>query len=298
MLILYSILLIIQNAAGNLLVLLPYILLGVLLSELLAYTSWVKIISRHAIGSPHLSVFASALLGAVSPLCTYGTVPIVIQLFRAGVPLPPLAVFMASSSMMNPQLFFLTLGGINAEMAITRLIAVIFFALLLGFFVHIIPSGWIVNHHFPAHSSSGEKSAAEHPPSKFSWKAYLTGSIKSLEYTGFYLLVGIFAGAAVEVLIPRQLVAEAFRPGSPLSILFASLLGIPLYACGGAVIPFVGSLIKEGMSKGAALAFLTVGQATRIQPLAALAALFRPRFLFLYIVLLLLFSLVVGFLYR
>jgi uncharacterized membrane protein YraQ (UPF0718 family) len=45
---------------------------------------------------------------------------------------------------------------------------------------------------------------------------------------------------------------------------------------------------------GSALAFLTVGPATRVTSLAALAAVFKKRFLALYVAVLLVFSIAVG----
>ena len=52
--------------SGNILLeLLPYIVLGILLAGVLKYTPMI-----------------SSLFGVLSPLCTYGTIPIVIQLYR------------------------------------------------------------------------------------------------------------------------------------------------------------------------------------------------------------------------
>ncbi|NLG83188.1 MAG: hypothetical protein GX493_00970 [Firmicutes bacterium] len=43
----------------------------------------------------------AALLGMVSPFCTYGTVPVVLRLFRAGMEPAPLVTFLVTSSLMN-----------------------------------------------------------------------------------------------------------------------------------------------------------------------------------------------------
>jgi uncharacterized membrane protein YraQ (UPF0718 family) len=79
-----------------------------------------------------------------------------------------------------------------------------------------------------------------------------------------------------------------------LNIAAASFLEIPLYACGGAVIPLVDTLLNNGMSVGAALAFLIVGPGTRITPLLALGSFLSTRMLAYYVVSLLLFSVVTG----
>jgi uncharacterized membrane protein YraQ (UPF0718 family) len=53
-----------------------------------------------------------------------------------------------------------------------------------------------------------------------------------------------------------------------------------------------------GMSKGAALAFFLVGPATRMTPLMALAAVLRPGFVVLYVLLMLAFSMISGLIYQ
>ena len=81
-------------------------------------------------------------------------------------------------------------------------------------------------------------------------------------------------------------------------MLVMAVLSIPLYTCGGGAIPAVGSLISGGMSKGAALAFLNVGSATRITTLSALAAIVRPLFIVVYVIILITFSVIMGCFYK
>ncbi|MCX7711609.1 MAG: permease [Clostridia bacterium] len=297
MLILYDLILVVQTSGRTLYSLLPYVIAGVLLSEALSYTTLITGIHRFSSRSPFLSVIASVFAGMISPLCTYGTIPVILRLFRSGVPIAPLIVFLASSSMMNPQLFILTVGSLGIGMAAARILSIIVFTLILGLIVHFIPSEWMINPGCLRNQSPNED-FPESSVAVFSWKRYFSGCVKSLEFIGFYLIIGILLGAAVEVLLPQEWLASNFQSGSWLSILLASILGIPLYACGGASIPLISSLVKEGLSKGAALAFLTTGPATRIQPLVALAALLRPRFIFFYVLLIVVFSMFVGILFN
>src|SRR5512143_2830625 len=85
--------------------LLPYLVLGVLASEALRYTPVLPILERGCRRHPAVAIPAAAVLGMVSPLCTYGMVPLVLQLLRAGVPVAPLATFLSASSLMIAQLF-------------------------------------------------------------------------------------------------------------------------------------------------------------------------------------------------
>jgi hypothetical protein len=122
-------------------------------------------------------------------------------------------------------------------------------------------------------------------------------SFRTLEFVGFYVLLGVLIGAAIEVLVPGRWIFLIFGTGGWVQILVAALFGLPLYACGGGTIPVVEALLGQGMAKGAALAFLIAGPATRIPPLMALATIVRPVLIVVYVVVLLAYSVVAGLLY-
>ena len=69
--------------------------------------------------------------------------------------------------------------------------------------------------------------------------------------------------------IPNDLVARVAGDGGFLSILAATLVGIPSYLNGNAALPLVAGLMDKGMAPGAAMAFLVGGGVTSIP--AALA---------------------------
>jgi len=294
---LLKLLLILQNSGQILWNLWFYVIIGVLIGEILKFTSWRKLIYKHVSKSPLISTFSAVILGMVSPLCTYGTVPVVVQLFRAGVPVAPLVAFLSASSMMNPQLFLITASGISPEMAIARIIVITIFAMLLGLILNKLPLSWIINSNV-LKNMDNEKEELQCSSKLFTWKALFKNSLESLEFIGFYLVIGILIGAIIQVLVPDQWIFTLFSAGKWYSVILASILGVPLYACGGGTIPFISALVKKGMSKGSALAFLTVGSATRPTPLMAIATILRPIFIVAYILFLIIFSFFVGIIYN
>jgi uncharacterized membrane protein YraQ (UPF0718 family) len=284
--------LILQKAAAATWNLVPYVVVGVLAGEALRYTSAGRLLERARSRQPAVGILVAAPLGVASPFCTYGTVPLVLELLRAGLPVAPLATFLATSSLMNPQLFLITWGGLGPSMALARLAAVLGFGVLLGAVLHFLPKPWTLQPVLarlpqPAHRHTR----------RFTWKGFLVSSWAMLEFVGFYVLLGILLGVAVEVLVPGRWILLAFGSGGWHEILLAALLGVPLYACGGGTIPLVQSLLNQGMAAGAALAFLIAGPATRITPLVALASLLRPSFIVAYVASLILYSVLVGLAY-
>lgn len=294
---LHSLLLVCDKAWQSLLSLLPYVVIGVIAGELLKFTSWTKLVYRLTSKAPFMSTIAAVLLGMGSPLCTYGTVPVVMQLMKAGIHISPLAAFLSASAMLNPQIFILTWGGLGKDMAIARFISVLLFGLVLGLILYLIPTKWVMSPYSVGNATTGDEILHRHRK-KFEIKNFTADVLKNLQFVGFYLMIGVILGASFDVFMPGYWISNLFKPGSWVSVLSASLLGIPLYACGGGVIPLVKTFISQGMSTGAALAFLIVGPATRVTPLIALAAVFRPLFILIYLSLLVVFSVTAGIIYR
>ena len=281
----------------------PYVILGSLLGEGLKFTSWTKLIYRFTARFPRIAVLTATVLGILSPLCTYGTVPVLITLYGAGISVGPLIAFLAASSMMNPQLFVMTAGGLGIKMALLRLVCVFAFSYLCGFLARFLPTRFVVRGDLkdtdgmpcPA-CASGEEILAR-PRKKFTFKAYAVAVAKNLWFVTKMMTLGIAIASFVD-LLPLSLLFGKADTGSVFGVVAAALAGIPVYACGGGTVPMVASLMQQGLSTGSALAFLTVGPATRITSLAAIASVFRKRFLALYVLVLLVFSITVGILLR
>jgi uncharacterized protein len=272
----------------------PYLLLGVLTGQLLRGTRLTALVRGGCERSLPVAVLFAAVLGAVSPLCTYGTVPLMLQLLAGGVPVAPLCTFLSTSSLMNPQLFILTAGGLGLELALVRVGAVLAFGALLGLAVHQLPARFVVN----AGALSRAAEPAPAPAPRLTVRGVAKGTLHGLEFVGFYFIIGVLVGAVIEVLVPGRWVARLFAGGRWSSVFVATVLGVPLYACGGGAIPLVRSAARQGMSRGAALAFLIIGPATRVTPLMSLTAMLRPRTVVLYVALLFAFSMLAGLLYR
>lgn len=272
--------------------LVPYVLLGVLAGEALYYTSVVRWLERGCRAHPAVAIPLASILGMASPLCTYGTVPVVLQLLRGGVPVAPLAAFLSTSSLMNPQLMLITWGGLGPKITVARLGAVLLFGLVFGAVTHVLPTRLVLRAGTCEQNAQPAKTRTRFTP----W-SFVKRCLKTLRFVGFYVVLGIVLGAVIEVLVPGRWIIALFGGRGWFQILLAALLGVPLYACGGGVIPLVRALLEHGMSGGAALAFLVAGPATRIAPLMAMATIVRPLFVLGYVIFLIAFSVLTGVVY-
>jgi len=285
-----------RNCLKTLLSLLPYLIGGILIGELLKFTSWTKLVYTWVSKSPAASVISASIIGILSPLCTYGTIPVVIELYKSRVHIAPLFAFLAASSLMNPQLFIMTAGGIGLEMAVVRTLAVFVFSLTAGLLCYAIPEKFMIRKDMQFYENGGDNIINREKKS-FIVRQYGINCLQNLRHLGLYLIIGILLSGIIELYIPKGLISAAFRAGRVQSILAGALLGIPLSPCGGSAIPIVSGMISNGMGKGTALAFFIVGPATRPAPLAAMAALFVPLFLAAYCLFLIVSAIFMGLVY-
>ncbi|MCX8082012.1 MAG: SO_0444 family Cu/Zn efflux transporter [bacterium] len=84
-----------------------------------------------------------------------------------------------------------------------------------------------------------------------------------------YLLFGFLIAGILKVLIPTERIYYHLSPSNFLSILKATLLGIPLPLCSCGVIPVATHIKKEGASDGATVSFLISTPTTGVDSILA-----------------------------
>jgi uncharacterized protein len=123
---------------------LPYLALSVPLAVLLKRTGAADRIRKGLGANPYLAVLLATLVGALSPFCSCGVIPIITALLLGGVPLAPVMAFWLASPSMDPEIFVLSVGSIGWELALWRLAATFLMSLGGGLAVLWLESkGWI-----------------------------------------------------------------------------------------------------------------------------------------------------------
>ena len=265
----------------------PYWATGLLVGSLISvYLSdkitakMSRLLDAKGLRLPH--IFAASLLGIASPLCMFGTVPVIAALGKKGLPAYLLAAFMISSVMLNPNLLLLTVV-LGRNLALMRFVFVLVAGVLAGVLVRLF-------------SGDRQLFLFEHfePQGKRMKKNFLPDLIKAFRITAPYLLFGVALTAILDRYIPPEWIYGMFGARRGLGVLFATTLSIPLYACGGGVIPLINAWLHAGMGRGDAVAFMLAGPATKINSLSAVKMVFGRRMFIIYLAYCLVFAVVVG----
>jgi uncharacterized membrane protein YraQ (UPF0718 family) len=134
------------------------------------------------------------------------------------------------------------------------------------------------------------------------WLRPLRAFLKAFAVTGLRLALMFFGfafiGYLLNGLIPARWVAAFFGSGNIYNIPLAATLGLPLYINTEASLPLVRALIDNGMSQGAALAFLITGSGTSIGAITGALTIARWRVIALVIGTLWVGSIVAGYAYN
>jgi len=233
----------------------------------------------------------ASLLGIVSPLCMYGTVPIIAALGKKGVPQHLLAGFMVSSILLNPNIFLLTFA-LGTGLALTRFGLSLFSGVLAGALVYLLFRYKQLFSFERFESQQNDDSSLDcQTPQK---KKFFPDLFKAFRITAPYLLFGITLTALFDRYVPPDWITSMFGAKRGLGVLFATTLSIPLYACGGGTIPLINAWMRAGMGTGDAMAFMLAGPAVKINNLSAVKMIFGVKHFFIYITYCLVFAMLSG----
>jgi len=265
-----------------------------------------------------LGIIPASLIGIVSPLCMYGTIPISASFAEKGMGEDWLAAFMMSSILLNPQLLVYS-AALGKAALIIRFISCFLCGITAGLLVHIFFTGrkpspksgtldsdrtdsdkvysdrtGIPIRSFFNFKGFGESVNHDTDPNLF--LRFAKNLWRNLKATGPAFLLGVALSALFQRYVPPEAMAALFGKYRGFGLLMSATVGVPLYVCGGGTIPLLISWLESGMSLGSASAFMITGPAMKITNLGAVKIIMDIRNFVFYIAFSVLFALFTGFL--
>lgn len=271
-----------------------YYVLGVLIGSFVSVFAKNKIHSIMSNTNQNkwglLGIVPSCILGIISPLCMYGTIPIAASFAKKGMREDYIASFCMSSILLNPQLIVYSMALGNVMVTI-RIISCTLCGIIAGVLVYIFYQR--KNKKFfdfskfdePTHNRDIDKNL---------FIRYLKNVWRNIKATGPYFLIGIILSALFQIHVPEDLMIKIFGGNKAWGVLMAATVGVPLYVCGGGNIPLLRDWLSRGMGMGAASSFMITGPATKITNLGALKICLGIKNFIIYISYAIVFSLICG----
>lgn len=273
----------------------PYFLAGVLIGA--AIRTWrLHVRMRDALGKyGALAIPAAVLVGAMSPLCSCGSIPIFVSLVSSGVALAPALTLLLVSPLMSPSGYTITAWELGPAWANLKL----FCALFMGFFAGgvtrflekrgvfgnpgILRVAGRIDIHAPdcpgeLHCHCGDQwSNRLARRGRGMAVVFLAKAWELVLSTGKFTLIGISAAVLAERYLPRGWIAGYLGDNSVANVLLVTVLSVPLHVNEITAAAILYSLLDLGLAKGPALAFLIGGPVTSIPAMVVLSSMCRKR---------------------
>ncbi|MFD4140124.1 permease [Streptomyces sp. NPDC058572] len=245
---------------------LPFLVLGVLLSAIIAVFVPPSFFARALPSRPSLAVPVAGMAGAVLPGCECASVPVAGALVRRGVTPAAALAFLLSAPAINPIVLAATAVAFpgNPQMVLARFVASLLVACAMGWlWQRLGRTDWMRPPDRPSLGGLGKGAAF--------W-----GSVRhDVVHAGGFLVVGAMAAATLKTVVPAGWLHAAAN--DPLvSILALAFLAVVLSICSEAD-AFVAASLSQ-FSLTARLAFLVVGPMIDLKLFAMQAATFGRGF--------------------
>ena len=278
----------------NLILVSPFLLLSIGIAAYAQASGADNLIVKAFQGRISVMIVVASLFGALSPFCSCGVIPLIAALLSMGVPVAAVMAFWLASPLMDPSMFFLTIGTLGLQFAIAKTLATIVIGLLGGFGTLTLINLGISTAAFssPLRKDAGNGGCGGgrvRNPKPVAWKFWLAaerrrtfwqGAYNSVWFLGKWLALAFLLESLMLAYMPNGWIQTVAGSGSLPSVVGAALVGIPAYLNGYAALPLVAGLVEQGMAPGAGMAFLLAGGATSIPAMIAVFALARrPIFL-------------------
>ncbi len=326
----------------------PYLLITIPLAVLVKITGAASYINKVMKMQPMLAIILATLVGAFSPFCSCGVIPVITTLLIAGVPLAPVMSFWIASPSMDPEIIFLSAATIGWTLTWWRLAATLIISLSAGYITHfVVKKGLLgdqilrsqkvkpvktfneliidfmlfmkskltkkeVQFEIKAIHKSGNLVTAvsccsvndniteneiisdtcactteckvEEPiiKEKFAKTIFKETYVATIMVVKFMFLA-FFLTALITLYVPTDFITSVLGGDNALTVLFASVLGVPVYTSNITALPLIGGLLSQGMNPAAALAFLIAGPTTTLPAMAAVWGITNRKVFLLYL---------------
>lgn len=295
----------VQFVIWGLIVVAPIVIPGILLAAWIIASGADTHIAVAFEGKMLPSVVAASLIGAITPVCGVAVLPMMVGLLAAGVPLAPIMAFWLSSPITDPAMLATTAATLGLAFAIGKTIA----AFGIGLFGGIVTAGfasqpWAQK---PLRKRGLAQSLSQTFQNKtrvfapFVWQdpdrraAFWTQCLATSRLILICLIPAFAAEYALNATLVPGSLAQYVGKDQWWAIPTAVFVGAPAYIDGYAALPLTRGLIDNGMSPGAAMAFLISGGVVSIWGAMAIAPVLKLAPFVLYLLLAIVGSVAAGY---
>lgn len=273
---------------------LPFILVAVLLIGYLKASGAETLIGRAFEGREVMAVLLAAAIGGLAPFCSCQVIPFVAGLIALGAPLSAIMAFWLASPLIDPPTLLITAAALGWPFAIAKAVSAVALGLFGGYVtLGLLRAGRLKDIARPRAKPKCGSCCAPNPASgRPHWTIWDTPArrdtfraetLENLVFLVKWLVLAYVLEALLIEYVPANLVAGLVGGEGVVPIAISAFVGMPAYLNSYVAPPLLAGLMEQGMSAGAALAFMVAGAVSSVPAMAAVWALVKPRVFALYL---------------
>lgn len=273
----------------------PALIVGFLLSGIINELISDEWITEHLGGSGLKPIFIATIVGAVLPICCWGTLPLAVSFHKKGARLGPILAFMVATPATSISAFLVTWSVLGLRFAVYISIAVVIMGVIMGLVGNLFALTDGAENSKPAcHCCDDDK--------KRTFQQHVTSILKyafvdMLKDIGLETAIGIVIAAIIASVDPVGRLVTLYLGGFN-GYIFSLVFGILMYICSTSSPAMVDAFLKRGMVPGAGMVLLLVGPVTSYGTILVVRKKFGYKVLFVFILVISILSLLSGYIYQ
>lgn len=237
-----------------------------------------------------------ALLGTITPFCSCSSIPIFIGFTRAGLSSGVTFSFLISSPLVDLGALVLLTSVFGIEIAIAYVVVGLVLAVIGGTVIETTGLG----KHIQEFVFEGDNIDFKSPT--LTKKERLIYSrdqmISTYKKVFWYIVFGVAIGSLIHNWIPGEWIQLILGSNNPLSVIFTTFVGAPIYADIFGTIPIAKALYIKGAGLGTILAFMMSVTTLSIPSLIMLKRVVKTKLFIWFIVIVMSGIIIIGYLFN
>lgn len=242
-----------------------------------------------------------ALLGSVTPFCSCSTIPVLVGLFKSGVPFSGAISFLMTSPILNPAIIALLLVFFGPLPTVVYALITFVFAICVGLLLDKLGFSRYVKNVNVSGGCGCEDITWEKLEGTFWQKQWQACKYAVKDAIGLFkgvigwLLLGAGIGAFIYGFVPTELLENFAGADNLWAIPLAAVIGIPMYIRVETMIPIAGILMDKGVSAGIVIALILGGAGASIPEVSLLNSIFKKQMVVTFVLCIFLVAVGTGF---
>jgi uncharacterized membrane protein YraQ (UPF0718 family) len=239
-----------------------------------------------------------ALLGTLTPFCSCSSIPIFIGFTKAGLPIGVTFSFLISSPLVDLASVILLASIFGWPVALAYVVVGLVIAVIGGTLIDKFHMEKYVEEFVTQGPEITTDSIAIEITRKERHQYSIEQVKEIIKKVWIYILIGVGIGATIHGFIPQNIIESVLGVRNPLSVLIATIVGVPMYADIFGTLPIAEALVLKGVGIGTVLAFMMAVTALSLPSIVLLKKVVKTRLLVTFVTIVVIGIIITGYLFN